>query len=138
MYVYSIVILLDIRANYTGVTLTLHLSQSHLNRLPYHLDRWKGSVSVAIQVHEKVLNEMIQSISTITRKNIRFTFYVIKKKEDGNKHCTFKSVNNTIVYYPNCYVINELRNLAIETIQTTHYILVDGDGLLSGNCFIII
>ena len=89
-------------------------------------------------------------------KNIRWDFYVhftnisnflclgvmvvglvqtIKKKEDGNKHCTFKSVNNTIVYYQNCYVINELRNLAIETIQTSHFIIVDGDGLISCNYF---
>ena len=44
-------------------------------------------------------------------------------------------MNNTIVYHQNCYVINELRNLAIETIQTSHFILVDGDGLISCNYF---
>ena len=126
---------IDIYSNFTGVTLTLHLSNSHLNRLPYHLDRWKGPVSIAIQLHEKDLTTTIKTISTITRKNIRFTFYVIRMKEDGNKHCTFKSVNNTVVYYQNCYVINELRNLAIETIQTSHFIVVDGDGLLSGIYF---
>ena len=117
------------------MTFTLHLSNSHLNRLPYHLDRWKGLASIAIQVYEKDLTETLKTVSTITRNNIRFTFYVIKKKEDGSKHCTFKSVNNTIIYYQNCYVINELRNLAIETIQTSHFILVDGDGLISCNYF---
>ena len=46
---------LDIKANFTGVTMTLPLSLNRMNRLYLHLNRWKGPVIIAVQVNEEDL-----------------------------------------------------------------------------------
>lgn len=111
--------------------MTLTLSPNRLDRLPLHMQRWKGPMSIAIQLNEEELQETIKIINSIHRKNIRFTFYIVKQLQDNNYHCSFVSMNGTIVYYDSCFVINELRNLAIESIQTTHFMLIDGDAIIS-------
>ena len=123
-----------IKKDFTGVTMILALSPSRLDRLPLHLQRWKGPMSISIQLNEEELEETAMIINAINRKNIRFTFYVVKKLQNPSKnnyHCSFISMNRKVVYYDSCFVINELRNLAIETILTTHYMLIDGDAIIS-------
>ena len=119
-----------IHKNYTGVTMTLILSPNRLDRLPLHLQRWRGPMSIAIQLEESELEDTAKIVSSIERKNIRFTFYVLKNSSDKHR-CSFISLNGTNVYYNSCFVINELRNLAIETIETTHFMIVDGDAIIS-------
>ena len=124
---------LDIKSNFTGVTMTLPLSLNRLDRLYLHLDRWKGPMSIAVQVNEEDLVDLIRIVNIIRRNNIRFTFYIVKKPIESNHRCTFKSMNGTDVFYESCYAINVIRNLAIETIKTSHLIIIDGDGIISGN-----
>lgn len=111
--------------------MTLTLSPNRLDRLPLHMQRWKGPMSIAIQLNEEELQETVKIINSIHRKNIRFTFYVVKQLPTNNYHCSFISMNRTTVYYDSCFVINELRNLAIESIHTTHFMLIDGDAIIS-------
>ena len=122
---------LDIKANFTGVTMTLPLSLNRMDRLYLHLDRWKGPMSIAVQVNEEDLMDLIRIVNAIKRNNIRFTFYIVKEVVESNYRCTFKSMNGTNVFYESCYVINVLRNLAIETIKTSHFMIIDGDGIVS-------
>ena len=122
---------LDIKANFTGVTMTLPLSLNRMDRLYLHLDRWKGPMSIAVQVNEEDLVDLIQIVNAIRRDNIRFTFYIVIKPIESNYRCIFKSLNGTDVLYESCYVINVLRNLAIETIKTSHFMIIDGDGIIS-------
>lgn len=117
--------------SYKDVTLTIPLSANRLDRLPFHFDRWNGNISIAIQLNEEELEEVANVLTSFQRPNVRYTFYVIKQSSHAKK-CSFVSFKKKKVKYESCFVVNELRNLAIETIQTTHFIITDGDGLLSG------
>lgn len=113
--------------------MTLPLSPKRMDRLPLHFDRWKGPMSIVIQLNEEEMENVAKIVSAIQRENVRFTFYIIKKPipETRSYRCTFISYNRTKVHYETCFVINVLRNLAIETIRTTHFMIVDGDGIVS-------
>ena len=116
--------------------MTLPLSLNRMDRLYLHLDRWKGPMSIAVQVNEEDFNDLIRIVKVIKRNNIRFTFYIVKELIESKYRCIFKSMNGTDVYYESCYAINVLRNLAIETIQTSHFMIIDGDGIVSGSHFL--
>ena len=113
--------------------MTLPLSLNRMDRLYLHFDRWKGPMSIAVQVNEEDFVDLISIVNAIRRNNIRFTFYIVKKPIESNYRCTFKSLSGIDVYYESCYVINVLRNLAIETISTSHFLIIDGDGIVSSN-----
>ena len=120
------ILLVDVYKNFTVITETLVLTPNRLDRLPLHLDRWNGSMSIAIQMTEDELPTVAQVISTINRPNIRFTLYIAK-----DSGCDYVSESRKVYHFNNCFVINELRDLAIETIETTHFMVIDGDGILS-------
>ena len=111
--------------------MTLFLSLNRFDRLPYHLNRWKGPMSIAIQINEEELEEMIDEIVKIQRNNIRFTFYIVQKTVENEPRCSFITMNGKSIPLQNCFVYNVLRNLAIETITTSHFLLIDGDGIIS-------
>lgn len=119
-----------INQNYTGVTMILPLSSSRLDRLSLHFYRWKSPMSIAIQLNEEELNDVATILTQIRRPNIRFTLYIVRNTRQKMR-CKFISMNGSKVYYETCFVVNILRNLAIETIRTTHFFIVDGDGLVS-------
>ena len=64
--------IIDIYENFTGVTMTLFLSLDRFDRLPYHLNRWKGPMSIAIQINEEELDEMIDKIEKNPEKQHSF------------------------------------------------------------------
>ena len=121
-----LILLVDVYKNFTGITETLVLTPSRLDRLPLHFDRWNGSMSIAMQMNEDELPTIAQVISTINRPNIRFTLYIAK-----NSSCNYVAESMKVYHFDHCFVINELRDLAIETIETTHFMVIDGDGILS-------
>ncbi len=118
--------------------MTFTLSPDRMNRLALHFQRWKGPISVAIQLDEEELRTVSQRISKINRNDIRFTLYIVKKTKKNIPRCSFIAMNGTRVLYDRCFVINELRNLAIETIQTTHFMLIDGDSIISSIYFVLL
>ena len=122
---------IDLNETYTNVTVTFTLSPDRMNRLSLHFQRWKGPMSVAIQLDEEELPKVAKYLSKMTRSNVRFTLYVVRNIGKMIKHCSFITMNGSSVFYDRCFVINELRNLAIETIQTTHFMLIDGDSIIS-------
>ena len=90
-------------------------------------------MTISIQLNEDEFEETVKVVSAISRKNIRITFYIIKEQPNQDYHCTFISKKGIKVRYTTCFVFNELRDLAIESIQTTHFLLTDGDAIISGN-----
>ena len=118
--------------------MTFTLSPDRMNRLNFHLKRWKGPISVAMQLDEEELRTVSQRISKINRNDIRFTLYIVKKAKKNTQRCSFIAMNGTCVLYDRCFVINELRNLVIETIQTTHFMLIDGDSIISSIYFVLL
>ena len=125
------IIIIDTHENFTDVTMTLFLSLNRFDRLPYHLNRWKGPMSIAIQINEEELDEMLYEMEKIQRNNIRFTFYIVQKIPVNKPRCSFITMNGKSISLQNCFVCNVLRNLAIETITTSHFLLIDGDGIIS-------
>lgn len=113
------------------MTVVLSLSTERLNRLPFQLDRWKGPMSLIIQCNEDEIRTVTSIISTVRRSNIRFTLYILKDVPKGQKKCSFVTLNTTVINYDSCFAYNVLRDLAIESIQTTHYLILDGDAILS-------
>lgn len=107
--------------------MVLLLSANRMDRFPLHLSRWKGDMSVAIRAFDNEIPDLLKILSSITRNNIRFTIQVI----DQSSSCTFIYYDKRRINYSSCFEINLLRNLAIETIKTTHFILVDGDAIIS-------
>ena len=88
-------------------------------------------MSIAIQINEEEFEEMLNEIGKIQRSNIRFTFYIVQKKPENEPRCNIITINGKSISLQNCFVYNVLRNLAIETITTSHFLLIDGDGIIS-------
>ena len=88
-------------------------------------------MSIAIQINEEEFEEMLDEIGKIQGSNIRFTFYIVQKKPENEPRCNFITMNGKSISLQNCFVYNVLRNLAIETIKTSHFLLIDGDGIVS-------
>ena len=88
-------------------------------------------MSLAIQLDEEELPRVARILSKINRTNIRYTLYITKNIGKNIPRCTFIAMNGTSLFYNRCFVINELRNLAIESIQTTHFMIIDSDGIIS-------
>ncbi len=118
--------------------MTLHMTFYHfhviigrlnrLDRLPYILQRWKGALSVAVLVREGELDSLLDTITLYSPlSRIVFTVYVMKDITDENTPF-YTLFNGTRLLYPNgFYPINTMRDLAIESISTTHCLIVDSD-----------
>lgn len=106
------------------------LTPGRLDRLPIHLSHWSGNMSIAIQLEESELPLVADVITKTNRSNIRFTLYILKDIHRPSKG-TFLMKQYRRVYFPSCFACNVLRDLAIETIQSTHYFLIDGDAIIT-------
>lgn len=127
---------------YTGTTLIFTLSSllsrpftrsiDRLDRFPYILERWKGPVSVGLFVPEAQLYILAKRLFALApRRNVVFTIYVLKTIVRG--HVPFYNDRDDKRIYAGrgMYPVNLLRDLAIESISTTHYMIIDADVLLS-------
>ena len=119
--------LIDILRPLTGVTLIVHFSTDRLDRLHFHLARWKGPMSLIIQLREEELSQVIDIIMTSRRKNIRWSFLIIPTSDQ----CFYVNRSGEKKYHNSCYDINIMRNIAIESIQTTHFLMLDGDAIVT-------
>ena len=127
---------------YTGTTLTFTLSSllSHsftrsvdrLDRFPYILERWKGPISVGLYVLEAQLYILAKRLFTLApRRNVVFIIYVLKTIVRGHVPFYNDRDNKRIYAGRGMYPVNLLRDLTIESISTTHYMIIDADVLLS-------
>ena len=69
--------------------MTLNLSPNRMDRLPLHFSRWKGPMSIALQLTEEEFKATMKSVELINRENIRFTFYVVKASHSQQPRCTY-------------------------------------------------
>lgn len=120
---------IDIREDYTGVTQTLHLSFARMDRLPFHLSRWHDNMSIALQLFEHELPQALDYVMKYARNNIRWSFYIID--DAPTNKCFYIRKNGTRLFHDSCYECNILRNLAIESITTSHFLIIDGDGIMT-------
>ena len=90
-------------------------------------------MSISIQLYENELEEVLLTVFKYQRYNIIYTLYVIPQ----DAICYYNSLSGEQVNHTSCYDVNVLRNLAIETIRTSHFMIVDGDGIISSISFFL-
>ena len=77
--------------------------------LPYILERWEGDIVVSLQVTKRKVKEVSQQIQSLLLPS-RVTI-ILKVTSNNCNH----------------FYINLLRNIAIKSIRTTHFIVLDMD-----------
>ena len=120
------------------MTMTFSISADRLHRLPFHFDRWKGNISIAVRLEENQLKSVFKTISKFSKQNIRYTFQVIPSSANLRRGCEFYFLQNETYVYEDCFEVNLLRNFAIETIKTTHFMTIDADAIVSGKARCIV
>lgn len=107
---------------------------NRLDRFPYHLQRWKGRMSVAIMCEEKEVPLIASFLERhLHRSGIVFTVYVRKPITRENTPYYLLENRTRVALESGVFPHNFLRLLAIESISTTHYISIDGDIFLSSS-----
>ena len=103
-----------------------------VTRLPYIFERWKGAVSIGIMIKESEIEEAAKMIQRFMKKSMLvFTIYIQKTITESNTPY-YSYPDGKKQYYPNgTYPVNIMRDLSIESITTTHYMLTDVDVFLS-------
>ncbi|KAK8806284.1 hypothetical protein WA171_007368 [Blastocystis sp. BT1] len=107
------------------------ISQSSSERLfflPHLLERWHGSISIALFITEKEEPDIVRSlVENQYPSRLRITLYI--HNSDSTKDCVYqrKKKSTLSCVTTNIYPINRLRNIAISNIQTTHFIVFDMD-----------
>ena len=103
-----------------------------MNRLPFILKRWKGVISLSVLVKESEVESLANRIlGCAGLRRIVFTVYVTKTITKSTIPF-YVLADGTHLNYPNgFYPINTLRNLAIESVSTTHCLIADMDMLPS-------
>lgn len=126
---------------FTGVTLVNQLSWpithslntrlDRVDRFPYLLSRWKGPISTVLFIKENEVEKLAEFVVKQERSGIDYSVYVIK-----NTARPFIRWNGRIKEYPySIYPFNILRDIGIDSIRTTHYLLLDIDVLPSASLY---
>ena len=120
--------------NHTDIVLILPLSHVRYNRfdrIPYLLKRWDGPMSVGVFVKKKEMSAFVNAILPYLGLPITFSVYVPMKVKGSSYHIRG---NGRREWFPDSlYPMNLLRDLAIETIHTSHFLYLDADFFTSSN-----
>ena len=122
---------LDVHKEYTGVTLVTQISLSRIDRLPYHLARWKELKVILIMVTRSNLQEAWTKLAAFKESSLRFILYVVDPQFTPyfiNTTDPWTVLQRTRPFYS----LNLFRDIAIESITTTHFLMIDGDVFVSG------
>ena len=126
---------------YDGVTVATQISfitslmlstrLDRMNRIPYLLQRWKQRISIAVFLDEKELSQLERLLMEYSfPKRIIFSFYI--RKTITSVNTPYYRKGNVIQYFNDgLYPMNILRDMAIESVTTTHYLLLDIDTFIS-------
>ena len=102
------------------------------------MKRWNGPISICIVLPESQVKELDEKLSPFMSRGIVFTFYIAKEYPDHLFHGYYiRDVEKGILYnYTTMiYPVNFARDLAQESITTTHYLFIDGDFLVSESLY---
>lgn len=103
-----------------------------LNRIPFILERWEGMISLCLFIVESDMPMVDKRLKPYLNDRIIYVFYVVKEYEPHKcKAYYVKSRKERELFNVPVFPLNLVRDLAIESIQTTHYLLIDIDFLIS-------
>ncbi|KAM7456586.1 hypothetical protein BLSTO_02654 [Blastocystis sp. subtype 1] len=128
--------------NVVNTTLTTQFSYHRLrrlthrlnrfNRFPFILQRWPGYVSVAIFVKQSEVPALAEKMAQFAaERRVIYTVYVQKTIDPENPPFYMMPNKEKRLYPKGLYPLNILRDLAIESIHTTHFFMIDADVFLS-------
>ena len=110
-------------------------SYARLDRLPFLFSRWNGPISSVFCIDEEELKRIVIFIMKQSRQNILYTFY-IRRLSPITPYLLW---NGTKDEYPDgVYPLNVLRDIGIDSIATSHYLLLDIDVFPSSNMYLSI
>ncbi|KAK8801895.1 hypothetical protein WA588_006179 [Blastocystis sp. NMH] len=111
------------------VTLITQISMGRFDRMPYILKRWKGPMSIAVFVTLEEYSSFVNAITPYLGLPITFSVYIPL----GLEHSSYfvRGNGKKTVFAHTLYPINLLRDMAIESIHTTHFFCVDADFFFS-------
>lgn len=119
---------LDDNNGFDDVTLITVLTLDRQDRLPYLVKRWKHRIVMSIFLKESELPRTEQIVNIYkNEKRITFLLYIISEDYKSFYKSIFYDVKGPQYYNETMFPINLLRDLAIETIETTHYFISDID-----------
>ena len=121
-------------SDHTDIVPTLSLSHvrfSRFDRMPYLLKRWNGPMSFAVFVKMEEMPAFVSAILPYLGLPITFSVYVPMKVKRPSYH--IRGTGKREWFPDSLYPMNLLRDLAIETIHTSHFLYVDADFFTSSN-----
>ena len=103
-----------------------------MDRIPYLIKRWKRDISIAVFLEEKDVPQLERTIMEFTSlKRIVFSFYIRRTITPSNTPYYRKDKINMKHFNNGLYPMDIMRDMAIESIETTHYLLLDIDIFIS-------
>lgn len=109
----------------------LIIRYNRFERFMYHLKRWKGAMSIGIIVQLHEFPSFVNAIEGLFGRPIVFSVYVPMNSSESSY---FVRKNGTREVFPSIlYPVNILRDLAIESIRSTHFMYVDADFFISSH-----
>ncbi|KAK8800225.1 hypothetical protein WA171_004860 [Blastocystis sp. BT1] len=121
-----------VHKEYTGVTLVTQISLSRIDRLPYHLARWKELKVILVMITQMELQEAWTKLAAFKESSLRFILYVVDPQFTPyfiNTTDPWTVLQRTRPFYS----LNLFRDIAIESITTTHFLMIDGDVFVSAD-----
>ena len=115
-----------------------HSSLDRLDRMPFVLQRWNGSLSLSFFLHENEVSKLDETLSPFLYDRITYTFYIVKtvtNEADSPYYVKNMKRGTFIMFNQPIFPLNTLRDLAIESIDTTHYLLIDIDFFTSSTLY---
>lgn len=91
------------------------------------MKRWNGPISICIVLPESQVKELDEKLSPYMNRGIVFTFYIAKEYPDHLYHGYYirnKEKGIVQTFSTMIYPVNFARDLAIESLSTTHYLFI--------------
>lgn len=104
-----------------------------MDRLPYMLERWAGPMSLSLYLKEYQIGMIDTVLSPYLNSQITWSFYVVKEVH-SSVYATYVNndvKNDTSSFKSPIFPINLVRDLAIESVETTHFLVADIDFFIS-------
>lgn len=115
------------------LSISLHFSYDRKQILPILLKRWRGPISTVLFIEEDQLRDVAAFILQQKRTNIMYSLYI---RHSFSSNIPYVARKGKRVYYVNgIYPTNTLRNIGIESILTSHYLLLNIDTIPSINTY---
>ena len=127
---------LDVRSAPIDFTLISVISINRIDRIPFLIHRWKNRICLSVLLTEKEIPQVEDFINNFSKtRQITFILYIIREIPDVPFRSIYYDTFGADHYNQTLFPINLLRDLAIESIDTSHYVITDIDAFPSQSLY---